>query len=107
MNSSILHSTSLVLLLACLVLFTQIIGSSVAQTLGFNFLQGPNMVTVNCQDVGSVITFSLTNLDGTPGGTFPGPSHTFPITPETETSVSCRGSNTQWSDPVTFAGDEN
>ena len=105
MNSSSLHRPSSVLLLACLLLFTQIIDSSVAQTLGFSF--NVDMITVNCVGTGTVITFNVTNLDGTIRGTFPGPSYTFPIAPETETIVSCRFSGTDWSDPVTFAGEEN
>ena len=107
MNSLILHRTISVLVRACSVLFTQIIDSFFAQTLTFNFDQYPNRITVNCQGVGTDIVFRFTRLDGTPGGICTCRSHSFFVSPETETNISCRFSNTQWSDPVTFAGEKN
>ena len=114
MNCSSLHCTSLVLLLACLVLFTQIIHSSIAQTLSLTGIDQfqPNMITVACQDVPSgPYTFTFTSPDGSsevrPPVTQNTPSYTFSVTPNNETNVTCRGRTTSQSTPITFAGEKN
>ena len=113
MKSLSLHHTSLVLLLACLVLFTQIIHSSVAQTLslaGIDSLQ-PNMITVACQGVSGPYTFTFTSPDGfsesRPPVTQDPTSYTFTVTPNNETTVKCRGSTSSQLGPITFAGEKN
>ena len=114
MSSSSLCHTNLVLLLSCLVLFTQIIHSSVAQTLSFGAFDSlqPNMITVTCAGVSGPYTFTFTSPDDgssevRPPVTQDLTTYTFTVTPNNETTVRCKGGTTSPSDPVTFAGEKN
>ena len=109
-----LHCTSSVLLLACLVLFTQIIHSSIAQTLSLTVIDQlqPNMIIVTCHSVPGPYTFTFTSPDDgssevRPPATQNTPSYTFTVTPNNETTVKCRGSATSESNSITFAGKRN
>ena len=114
MDSSSLHRTSSVLLLACLVLFTQMIHSSVAQTLSFSAFDSlqPNLITVTCAGVPGPYTFTFTSPGGSsesrpPVTQDPATTYTFTVTPNNETTVKCRGSATSESNSITFAGKRN
>ena len=114
MNSLSLCHTNLVLLLACSVLFTQIIHSSVAQMLSFGAFDSlqPNMIPVTCAGVSGPYTFSFTSPDDgssevRPPVTQNTPSYTFTVTPNNESTVRCRGSATSESNSITFAGKRN
>ena len=116
MNSSSLHRTSRVLLLAYLVLFAQIIHSSVAQTPRLTLTminpRQPDMITITCQGVAGSITFTFTYPDGSPEVmvTRSSPSYTFTVTPNNETTVTCRKSRTSppvSQNSITFSGETN
>ena len=105
------------LAVASLLLFTQIIGSSIAQTLELTHTRNTdnmmeNRITVHCiNGIGSTgiitnVMFSL-SCPGESNKEIRANQHTFTVTPDNETTVICSGiinGGRVESEPVTFAG---
>ena len=111
MKSLSLRRISLVLLSACLVLFTQITHSSVAQTLTLVVID-LNMITVTCLNAPSgpytfIFTFPNGSSESRPPVTQDTTIYTFTVTPNNETNVRCGGDSASRYTSITFAGEKN